>query len=444
MSGSRPQGPKSAGGKGNPRTRTANRTPIRPSAGSSSLYERYKDALRRGHVAALRGRNDAAIEAYQEAASIAPDRALPHASIGGILVKLNRPADAVASYERALALAPRDETALRGLAETLTRLGRRPAAADALDRLATTLETAGRTADATDAARRSLELAETPERRTRVESLADRLRTVSPGDEAAERALSQALRVLEPVAVEPVAAAPVVEAIETPEVEAPEVETQKVEPAPVQDVPAIEAPVVEAPAAEAVEAPAEAVEAPAEVVEAQLETLEASAEPAGVAESPNVVEVESEPEPEPASIELTEAEPAAVEPEPEPESEVAEPIGLGIALGAVAETHLYAGELEDAHAGLLAAARAHRRAGRLVAAIDACYLAIGLAPSDPDLHLLLSELYLDRGWRTMAADKLLLLGRIAELDADAATRDRLCELVATRLADEPRVAELCA
>ena len=25
-------------------------------------YERYKDALRRGHVAALRGRNDAAVE----------------------------------------------------------------------------------------------------------------------------------------------------------------------------------------------------------------------------------------------------------------------------------------------------------------------------------------------------------------------------------------------
>ena len=53
---------------------------------NESLYERYKDALRRGHVAALRGRNDAAIDAYGEAASIAPDRALPHASLGGILV----------------------------------------------------------------------------------------------------------------------------------------------------------------------------------------------------------------------------------------------------------------------------------------------------------------------------------------------------------------------
>ena len=36
---------------------------------SGSLYERYKEALRRGHVAALRGRLDAALDAYGEAAS---------------------------------------------------------------------------------------------------------------------------------------------------------------------------------------------------------------------------------------------------------------------------------------------------------------------------------------------------------------------------------------
>src|SRR4029079_590190 len=88
-----------------------------------------------------------------------------------------------------------------------------------------------------------------------------------------------------------------------------------------------------------------------------------------------------------------------------------EPAGLGIALGAAAEAALYAGDFASAHDGLLAAARAHRRAGRLSAALDACYLAIGLAPSDPDVHLLLAELYLDRGWRGPAADKAVLLGR---------------------------------
>ena len=56
---------------------TGNRKPARraPRPGgataNTSLYERYKDALRRGHVAALRGRNEAAADAYCEATSIA-------------------------------------------------------------------------------------------------------------------------------------------------------------------------------------------------------------------------------------------------------------------------------------------------------------------------------------------------------------------------------------
>ncbi len=372
-------------------------SPGRVPGGSASLYETYKDALRRGHVAALRGRNDAAIDAYGEAAAIAPDRALPQASLGGILLKMNRPEDAVAAYERALALAPRDEVALRGIAESQARLGRPTVAADALDRLSEALDDAGRLADATDAARRALELAESRARRTHVEELTARLRTASPGDEAAQRALSQALRLLEPAAPEP--------------------EAEPIGAAPVPET-ALDA-VAAQPEPEAVAADDVAVVAASEPLAAEPEASAAGAAPGPVAE--------------PA--------PAMAEPEPEP---VVEPVGLGIALGAVAEAHLYAGELEEAHSGLLAAARAHRRAGRLVAAVDACDLAIGLAPADPDLHLLLAELYLDRGWRTLAADKLLLLGRIAELDGDADTHRRLCELVGARLADEPRVAELCA
>ena len=57
---------------------------------SEVLYEQYKDALRRGHVAALRGRLDAAAAAYREAARIAPDRALPHVGLGGVLARLGR------------------------------------------------------------------------------------------------------------------------------------------------------------------------------------------------------------------------------------------------------------------------------------------------------------------------------------------------------------------
>jgi tetratricopeptide (TPR) repeat protein len=349
---------------------------------NGSLYERYKDALRRGHVAALRGRNEAAVDAYGEAAAIAPDRALPHASIGGILVKMNRLDEASTAYDRALALAPRDEGALRGLADVHIRMGRRTEAATTLDRLADSLDAAGRLADATDAARRALELAESRVRRRQVEGFATRLRAASSGDETAQRALDLALRLLEPAQTD------------------------------------------DEPALDAESADGEAADLGVASIEPGMD------EPIAVDVEPSAAPEPEAPEPEPAT-----------EPEPEP---LPEPAGLGIALGAAAEAALYAGDFASAHDGLLAAARAHRRAGRLSAALDACYLAIGLAPSDPDLHLLLAELYLDRGWRGQAVEKLLLLGRLADLDDDAAVRERLCALVTARLGDEPRVADLCA
>jgi tetratricopeptide (TPR) repeat protein len=379
---------------------------------NGSLYERYKDALRRGHVAALRGRNEAAVDAYGEAAAIAPDRALPHASIGGILVKMDRLEDATGAYERAIALAPRDEGALRGLADVHLRAGRRTEAATMLDRLADTLDGAGRVADATDAARRALELGESTARRAQVEAFATRLRAASTGDEAAQRALEQALRVLEPASPDESAT---IEAVQS---SAPGLSADETEPEIVLE---------EAGTAGGADEEAEAL-AGGEPTAVEPASAGPEAEPVSAA-------AESSNDPEAAP------EAAPDEPEPVP---IPEPIGLGIALGAAAEAALHAGDFESAHDGLLAAARAHRRAGRLSAAVDACYLAIGLAPSDPDLHLLLAELYLDRGWRGQAIDKLLLLGRLADLDDDAVVRERLCTLVTTRLADEPRVAVLCA
>ena len=76
--------------------------------------------------------------------------------------------------------------------------------------------------------------------------------------------------------------------------------------------------------------------------------------------------------------------------------------------------------------------------------MDLCYQAFAIAPSDPDIHLALAELCLDRGWRGPAADKLVLLGRLAMLSGDAATRTRLCTLAAARFPDEPRLAVVCA
>jgi len=41
-------------------------------------------------------------------------------------------------------------------------------------------------------------------------------------------------------------------------------------------------------------------------------------------------------------------------------------------------------------------------------------------------------------------DKMLLLGRLAQLTNDDATRTRLCALAAERLPGEARLADLCA
>jgi tetratricopeptide (TPR) repeat protein len=312
---------------------------------SEALYERYKDALRRGHVAALRGRLDAALLAYGEAVELAPERALPHASLGAVLRRLGRDDEALASFSLALDRAPRDEAALTGRADILAARGRRVEAAETLDRLAEMLEAASRRSDACDAARRALELAESRERRRHLRSLVDQLRA-SPGEAEAIAALERALGVLDPTA-----------------------------PPPVEGV----------------------------------EATDAGATP--------------------------EAESAAPEPEPRPAD--------GVRLAIEAEALADAGDVPGARAAYLAAAAAHRAAGSVDAALDACYLALALVPDDPELHLVLAEMYIGRGWRTFAADKLALLARLADLESDGATRERLCAMAAAEFADDPRLTAVC-
>jgi tetratricopeptide (TPR) repeat protein len=165
---------------------------------SDALYERYKDALRRGHVAALRGRQDAALAAYGEAAKLAPDRPLPLVGIGNVLAGLGKYPEALAAYDAALERAPADEAALRGRAEVLVAGGDRAGAADTLDRLASALDANGRPSDALDAARRALELAESRGRRAGVKSMVDRLtQSAPPGDPKVSETLSRALGILE-------------------------------------------------------------------------------------------------------------------------------------------------------------------------------------------------------------------------------------------------------
>ena len=299
---------------------------------SEALYEQYKDALRRGHMAALRGRLDVAAAAYREASRIAPDRALPYVGLGGVLARLGKADDALTAYGLALDRAPADEGAMHGRADVLAALGRRADAAETLDRLAAILERDGRLADACDVARQALQLAESRGRRRQVESLVARLRTAAPDDAAAADALERAVGVLE-------------------------------------SGPGI--------------APLAAGDLPPKPPDPSLLTL-------------------------------------------------------------AVEESLEAGDLDEARRRALVAAIGHREVGQFHAAMDACYQALAIQPSDPDIHLLLAELYLDRGWRGLAAEKLALLGRLSQLTGDDATRARLCYLAAARFPDDPRLAAVCA
>jgi tetratricopeptide (TPR) repeat protein len=297
---------------------------------TDALYERYKDALRRGHVAALRSRFDEALAAYGEATRLAPDRPLPLTSIGSVLVRLGKSTEAVAAFDKALEKVPTDEPALRGRTDALLAVGDRVGAAETLDRMAQALDAAGRTADAVDALRHALDLAEARSRRAALRSMVDRL----GADPAAAAAARDAIASAEALLRGPIG--------------------------------------------------------------------------------------EEAPPPEP----------------PPP------PFDPAAAMAAVED----AAERRDADAtreAALAAATGHRAAGQLHAAIDACYIALATNPADPGLHLALAELYLDRGWRTAAADKLVLLARLVELGDDGSSRERICELAA-RVPDDPRLEAICA
>jgi tetratricopeptide (TPR) repeat protein len=316
---------------------------------SGTLYEGYKEALRRGHLATLRGRLDTALAAYREASRLAPDRALPYVGLGDVLARLGRPDEALAAYAAALGRAPGDEAALRGRADIQAAAGRRAEAAVTLDRLAAVLEGQGRLADACDVARRALELAESRGRRKGFTTLVARLREAT-GDPVAAEALARAMSVLEidPTVAPGRAAAPGsgVDAGAPPE------DVQPLEPPP--------------------------------------------------------------PPPDPGALILA------------------------------VEAAIDAGDLDETRRTAVLAVTGHRSLGQLHAAIDACYEALAIAPADPDIHLALAELYLDRGWRTLSADKLVLLGRLVELTGDSAARARLCSIVAAHFADEPRLTAICA
>ena len=88
----------------------------------ASLYDQYRDTLRRGHVAALAGRSEEALEAYREAAAQIPGRAAPWVGVGRMELALDRAAAALEAFDVALAADPTNEEARTGRARAAAAL----------------------------------------------------------------------------------------------------------------------------------------------------------------------------------------------------------------------------------------------------------------------------------------------------------------------------------
>jgi tetratricopeptide (TPR) repeat protein len=138
---------------------------------SGPLFEQYKAALRRGHTSTLAGRLDDALEAYGEAARLVPERALPLASQGTVLHRLDRWPEAAEVFETALQRVPDDEATLRARATAREERGMRSGAAADFEGLAFVLDVAGRAPEAAEAARRANELETNPARAALAERL---------------------------------------------------------------------------------------------------------------------------------------------------------------------------------------------------------------------------------------------------------------------------------
>lgn len=130
---------------------------------SEPVFERYKEALKQGHVASFKGRPRDALVHYQEAARLAGHRPLPFINIGSVLLQLGRPQEALTAYDEALRRAPDDRQALSGKAAALLAAGRRSDAAALLEQIAALDAKETRDRAAADATAQAAEQAGGPE-----------------------------------------------------------------------------------------------------------------------------------------------------------------------------------------------------------------------------------------------------------------------------------------
>jgi tetratricopeptide (TPR) repeat protein len=116
----------------------------------------------------------------------------------------------------------------------------------------------------------------------------------------------------------------------------------------------------------------------------------------------------------------------------------------GDELLAAAEAADLTGDDAEMRSLLLATARAYAAESRYESALDAAHRLLKLNPSDVDAHLLLAEMYMARDWNALAAEKLVLLERLADLDGDEETRRRVCAMASRAYPRDERLGSLCS
>lgn len=381
---------------------------------SRSLFEQYKASLRRGHLAALAGELEDALEAYRTASRLVPERVLPLSSQGTVLHQLDRWPEAAEAFDRALRLAPDDEATLRARGSAREQRGMRSGAAADFERLAFVLDVAGRAAEAAEVARQAANLEPSPSRA----ALASRLAAA-----ASHRASPAAAQATSPAPAADRGAADLA-AIEAEAVaEAPAVPSPAPATVPPPKRAAAPGDAPTAPAAPGARAGTSSETPMPMAVETPIE-----ADPEGPAET--MPGAGSQPGPEgslwPAVV-LPSAPPGLIlGPPPDPE-----------ALMADAAARIDAGDPAAARDLMLTAATVHRAAGRVDAALEACLQLLSIAPGDPQVHLAIANLQLDRAWTGLATEKIELLLRLTSLTGDTQAEADVQGLASERLRDAP-------
>jgi tetratricopeptide (TPR) repeat protein len=370
-------------------------------------YTRYRDAMRTGHVAALRGAHERALRAYRDAARLLPDRAAPHVAMGRTALAAGRPAEALTAFDEAASRARRETAALDGAARALVDLDRGDDAAALLDVLAANYVEQDRPVDALATIERAMELAGSPWRRTMLEQL--RGEQPEPGLDLAWLGVlpdgaggsNDGKRTRGDPNGRPV----------TGEVRGI---AERVEEASARgDVAALVAGARALARADRLRAAVDACHDALAVAPADPEvhrTLAAIYRRRGWQRAAR------------ATLRLVERYQRMVD----------NPAELDLD----AESALVTGDLDE----LLRIADRHAEQGRTVAALDLVFAALATAPAEPRVHLAIAKLHLALGWRPRAVEEVDRLARLVDISADAAGHEAVADFVNAALTPAARSA----